>query len=149
LRSYFANHIDISEDRHLLEKTIQALRSISIKNSDLCSLTTEAITRVWRSVVTTLTIGSTSGDVNAVTSTKDPLALTVRSRISVNHIADLLWVRKKGMKGYEDSYVSTMTQYDTAKQGTDADCDVSSAPQPPRAAVLSSASQPNIVTETV
>jgi hypothetical protein len=82
-KSFFAAHIDMEYTKNLFNRTIWAVRSVSVSNNDLPERLAEVLAQMWR-------LGgapqATSGaDVD------DSLRLRVRCRMSMSLLFDSVW----------------------------------------------------------
>ncbi len=86
MNSFFATHIDIEYGRNLFNRTIQAIRSISVFTNDLPNRLAEVLAQLWRS--------SGAGSRRLVTtndSTDSSLQLKVKCRMSMSLVFDSVW----------------------------------------------------------
>ena len=86
LNSFFANHIDLDYGKNLFNRTIWAIRSISVTMNDLPSRLAEVLAQLWR--------GGGAGsrvmpqDDGVMDSS---LQLKVRCRMSMSLVFDSVW----------------------------------------------------------
>lgn len=86
LNSFFASHIDLEYGKSLFNRTIWAIRTISVTPNDLPSRLAEVLTQLWR--------GGGAGsraDGNGNGTVDSSLQLKVRCRMSVSHVFDAVW----------------------------------------------------------
>ncbi|CAD6593619.1 MAG: hypothetical protein ASARMPRED_007738 [Alectoria sarmentosa] len=86
MNSFFASHVDIEYGRNLFNRTIQAIRSISVFNNDLPNRLAEVLAQLWRS--------SGAGSrrmVAANDGTDSSLRLKVKCRMSMSLVFDSVW----------------------------------------------------------
>lgn len=86
LNSFFACHINLDYGRSLFNKTIWAIRTISVTSNDLPSRLAEVLAQLWR--------GGGAGsrtDINGVGNVDSSLQLKVRCRMSMSHVFDSVW----------------------------------------------------------
>ncbi len=86
LNSFFASHIDLDYGKSLFNRTIWAIRTISVTTNDLPSRLAEVLAQLWR--------GGGAGsrtDVNGIGSVDGSLQLKVRCRMSMSHVFDSVW----------------------------------------------------------
>lgn len=85
-KSFFATHIDMEYTKNLFNRTIWAIRGVSVTNNDLPERLAEVLAQMWR-------LGSApsprpSGDGADV---DDSLMLKVRCRMSMSLLFDSVW----------------------------------------------------------
>ncbi|CAF9936651.1 MAG: hypothetical protein ALECFALPRED_006914 [Alectoria fallacina] len=86
MNSFFASHVDIEYGRNLFNRTIQAIRSISVFTNDLPNRLAEVLAQLWRS--------SGAGSrrmVAANDGTDSSLRLKVKCRMSMSLVFDSVW----------------------------------------------------------
>ncbi|KAL9133951.1 MAG: hypothetical protein Q9175_004872 [Cornicularia normoerica] len=86
MNSFFASHVDIEYGRNLFNRTIQAIRSISVFTNDLPNRLAEVLAQLWRS--------SGAGSRRSVAtndSTDSSLQLKVKCRMSMSLVFDSVW----------------------------------------------------------
>lgn len=86
LNSFFANHIDLDYGRQLFNRTIWAIRSISVTNNDLPSRLAEVLAQLWRGSGAGSKISH--GDSDTVDKS---LQLKVKCRMSMSLVYDSVW----------------------------------------------------------
>jgi len=86
LNSFFASHIDLEYGKSLFNRTIWAIRTISVTPNDLPSRLAEVLTQLWRGGG-----GGSRADVNGNGTVDSSLQLKVRCRMSVSHVFDAVW----------------------------------------------------------
>lgn len=94
LNSFFANHIDITYGRQLFNRTIWAIRSISVTTNDLPSRLAEVLAQLWR--------GSGAGSKvprGENYSTDSSLQLKVKCRMSMSLVYDSVWRWREESQG--------------------------------------------------
>ena len=86
MNSFFAQHVDIEYGRNLFNRTIQAIRSISVFTNDLPSRLAEVLAQLWRSS------GAGSRRSVATNDNSDSsLQLKVKCRMSMSLVFDSVW----------------------------------------------------------
>jgi hypothetical protein len=86
LNSFFANHIDLAYGQILFNRTIWAIRSISVDTNDLPSRLAEVLAQLWRGGGGGSKIAR--GDSNFADSS---LQLKVKCRMSMSLVYDSVW----------------------------------------------------------
>ena len=84
--SFFARHVDTDYGRNLFNRTIQAIRSISVFTNDLPNRLAEVLAQLWRS--------SKAGSRRSVPindNTDSSLQLKVKCRMSMSLVFDSVW----------------------------------------------------------
>ena len=86
LNSFFASQIDFETGRALFNRTIYAIRAVSVSTNDLPSRLAEVLAQLWK--------GSAAGsrkinDGNAITD--NSLQLKVKCRMSMSLVFDSVW----------------------------------------------------------
>ncbi|KAJ5888358.1 hypothetical protein N7495_008399 [Penicillium taxi] len=132
-KSFFAAHIDLEYARHLFNRTIWAIRGVSVSSNDLPERLAEVLAQMWRLGGAPQQPLATNADVD------DSLRLKVRCRMSMSLLFDSVWrwredARTKGRN--IESYLKNPTNPDSA-----ADSSAVSSVGPQR----SSTSTPGIV----
>ena len=86
LNSFFAGHIDIEYGKALFNRTIWAIRAISVATNDLPSRLAEVLAQLWRGG------GAGSRKLNTDNEVTDSsLQLKVRCRMSMSLVYDSVW----------------------------------------------------------
>lgn len=90
LNSFFASHIDLEYGKTLFNRTIWAIREISVTTNDLPSRLAEVLAQLWRGggaghARTTAVEANGNGPADS------SLQLKVRCRMSVSHVFDAVW----------------------------------------------------------
>ena len=86
LNSFFAQHIDIEYGKTLFNRTIWAIRAISVVTNDLPSRLAEVLAQLWRGG------GAGSKTSHADLDTSDSsLQLKVKCRMSMSLVYDSVW----------------------------------------------------------
>ena len=86
MNSFFASHVDIEYGRNIFNRTIQAIRSISVFTNDLPNRLAEVLAQLWRS--------SGAGSRRLVATnegTDSSLQLKVKCRMSMSLVFDSVW----------------------------------------------------------
>jgi hypothetical protein len=83
-KSFFASHIDMEYTKHLFNRTIWAIRGVSVSSNDLPERLAEVLAQMWR-------LGGTSQRTNLNTDVDDSLRLKVRCRMSMSLLFDSVW----------------------------------------------------------
>lgn len=85
-KSFFAAHIDIDYSRNLFNRTIWAIRAISVSNNDLPERLAEVLAQMWR-------LGGTPTQQHTGSNAEidDTLQLKVRCRMSMSLVFDSVW----------------------------------------------------------
>ena len=86
MNSFFAKHIDIDYGRNLFNRTIQAIRSISVFPNDLPNRLAEVLAQLWRSSGAGLRRSVPTND-----SADSSLQLKVKCRMSMSLVFDSVW----------------------------------------------------------
>jgi hypothetical protein len=86
LNSFFANHIDFEHGRSLFNRTIWAIRKISVRTNDLPSRLAEVLAQLWKGS------GASSRRMPSGNATSDnSLQLKVKCRMSMSLVFDSVW----------------------------------------------------------
>jgi hypothetical protein len=84
-KSFFAAHIDLEYSKNLFNRTIWAIRGISVSNNDLPERLAEVLAQMWR-------LGGTPTQRPAsAAEPDDSLQLKVRCRMSMSLLYDSVW----------------------------------------------------------
>lgn len=83
-KSFFAAHIDLEYSKSLFNRTIWAIRGISVANNDLPQRLAEVLAQMWR-------LGGTPTQRPATAEVDDSLQLKVRCRMSMSLVYDSVW----------------------------------------------------------
>ncbi|KAJ9294663.1 transcriptional regulator family: Fungal Specific TF [Paecilomyces variotii] len=85
-KSFFAAHIDLEYSRNLFNRTIWAIRAISVSNNDLPERLAEVLAQMWR-------LGGTPSQrpTGSNAEIDDSLQLRVRCRMSMSLVYDSVW----------------------------------------------------------
>ncbi|RJE18482.1 Transcription factor [Aspergillus sclerotialis] len=83
-KSFFASHIDMEYAKGLFNRTIWAVRGVSVSNNDLPERLAEVLAQMWR-------LGGTSPERPTNTDVDDTLMLKVRCRMSMSLLFDSVW----------------------------------------------------------
>jgi hypothetical protein len=123
-KSFFSNHIDMEYTKTLFNRTIWAIRGVSVSNNDLPERLAEVLAQMWRLGVTSQRSATSNSDVD------DSLRLKVRCRMSMSLLFDYVWrwredTRTKGRN--IEAYLKNPTNPDSA-----ADSSAASSVGPPR-----------------
>lgn len=81
-KSFFASHIDMEYTKSLFNRTIWAIRRVSVSGNDLPERLAEVLAQMWR-------LSGTSSSNN--TNVDDSLMLKVRCRMSMSLLFDSVW----------------------------------------------------------
>jgi hypothetical protein len=84
-KSFFSNHIDMEYTKTLFNRTIWAIRGVSVSNNDLPERLAEVLAQMWRLGVTSQRSATSNSDVD------DSLRLKVRCRMSMSLLFDSVW----------------------------------------------------------
>lgn len=84
-KSFFSNHIDMEYTKTLFNRTIWAIRGVSVSNNDLPERLAEVLAQMWRLGVTSKRSTTSKQDVD------DSLRLKVRCRMSMSLLFDSVW----------------------------------------------------------
>lgn len=82
-KSFFASHIDMEYTKNLFNRTIWAIRGVSVSNNDLPERLAEVLAQMWRLGAQQSATSNTSID--------DSLRLKVRCRMSMSLLFDSVW----------------------------------------------------------
>ncbi|PLB34319.1 putative C6 transcription factor (Leu3) [Aspergillus candidus] len=85
-KSFFASHIDMEYTKNLFNRTIWAIRGVSVSNNDLPERLAEVLAQMWR-------LGSTTSVKQAADNAEmdNSLMLKVRCRMSMSLLFDSVW----------------------------------------------------------
>lgn len=83
-KSFFASHIDMEYAKGLFNRTIWAVRGVSVSNNDLPERLAEVLAQMWR-------LGGTSPERPTNSDVDDTLMLKVRCRMSMSLLFDSVW----------------------------------------------------------
>lgn len=83
-KSFFASHIDMEYTKGLFNRTIWAVRGVSVSSNDLPERLAEVLAQMWR-------LGSHERSSTKHTDVDDTLMLKVRCRMSVSLLYDSVW----------------------------------------------------------
>lgn len=86
MNSFFAGHVDVEYGRNLFNRTIQAIRSISVFTNDLPNRLAEVLAQLWRS-----SKAGSSRSVPTNDNTDSSLQLKVKCRMSMSLVFDSVW----------------------------------------------------------
>lgn len=105
-KSFFSNHIDMEYTKTLFNRTIWAIRGVSVSSNDLPERLAEVLAQMWR-------LGVASQQ-SATSTVDDSLRLKVRCRMSMSLLFDSVWrwredARTKGRNIECQSNVPTLT----------------------------------------
>lgn len=84
-KSFFAAHIDIEYSKNLFNRTIWAIRGISVSNNDLPERLAEVLAQMWRLGGTPIQRSTSNVEVD------NSLQLKVRCRMSMSLVFDSVW----------------------------------------------------------
>lgn len=84
-KSFFSNHIDMEYTKTLFNRTIWAIRGVSVSGNDLPERLAEVLAQMWRLGVTSQRPAMSNSDVD------DSLRLKVRCRMSMSLLFDSVW----------------------------------------------------------
>lgn len=120
-KSFFAAHIDMEYTKNLFNRTIWAVRSVSVSSNDLPERLAEVLAQMWR-------LGG-APQVTSGSDVDDSLRLKVRCRMSMSLLFDSVWrwredARTKGRN--IEAYLKNPTNPDSA-----ADSSAASSVGPP------------------
>lgn len=85
-KSFFASHIDMEYTKNLFNRTIWAIRGVSVSSNDLPERLAEVLAQMWR-------LGSTTSVKQAADNAEmdNSLMLKVRCRMSMSLLFDSVW----------------------------------------------------------
>ena len=86
LNSFFASHIDFETGRTLFNRTIIAIRAVSVSTNDLPSRLAEVLAQLWKG---SAAYSRKINDGNAITD--NSLQLKVKCRMSMSLVFDSVW----------------------------------------------------------
>lgn len=86
MNSFFARHVDFEYGRTLFNRTIQAIRSISVFTNDLPNRLAEVLAQLWRSSGAGSRLSIATND-----SIDSSLQLKVKCRMSMSLVFDSVW----------------------------------------------------------
>lgn len=104
-KSFFAAHIDMEYTKHLFNRTIWAIRGVSVSSNDLPERLAEVLAQMWR-------LGGAPQRSSTHTDVDDSLRLKVRCRMSMSLLFDSVWrwredARTKG-RNIEGQYIISL-----------------------------------------
>ena len=103
LNSFFANHIDFAQGRSLFNRTIYAIRKISVRTNDLPSRLAEVLAQLWKSS------GAASRQMpNGNPTTDNSLQLKVKCRMSMSLVFDSVWRWREEFQAQERGNLDCM-----------------------------------------
>lgn len=85
-KSFFASHLDMDYTKGLFNRTIWAVRGVSVSSNDLPERLAEVLAQMWRLGGSSLERSSTNN-----TDVDDTLMLKVRCRMSMSLLFDSVW----------------------------------------------------------
>ncbi|KAL2000793.1 hypothetical protein VTN02DRAFT_2638 [Thermoascus thermophilus] len=122
-KSFFAAHIDLEYSKNLFNRTIWAIRGISVSNNDLPERLAEVLAQMWRLGGTPIQRSTSNVEVD------NSLQLKVRCRMSMSLVFDSVWRWREDAqaKGRNiEAYLKNPTNPDSA------DSSAASSIAPPR-----------------
>jgi hypothetical protein len=110
-KSFFSSHIDMEYTKNLFNRTIWAVRGVSVSSNDLPERLAEVLAQMWRLG------GGTQRSAGNNTDVDDSLRLKVRCRMSMSLLFDSVWrwredTRTKGRN--IEAYLKNPTNPDSA-----------------------------------
>lgn len=84
-KSFFSSHIDMEYTKNLFNRTIWAIRGVSVSSNDLPERLAEVLAQMWRLG------GGTQRATGSNTDVDDSLRLKVRCRMSMSLLFDSVW----------------------------------------------------------
>ncbi|GLI73685.1 hypothetical protein PoHVEF18_001905 [Penicillium ochrochloron] len=110
-KSFFSSHIDMEYTKNLFNRTIWAVRGVSVSSNDLPERLAEVLAQMWRLG------GGTQQSAGNNTDVDDSLRLKVRCRMSMSLLFDSVWrwredTRTKGRN--IEAYLKNPTNPDSA-----------------------------------
>lgn len=84
-KSFFSAHIDMGYTKNLFNRTIWAIRGVSVSNNDLPERLAEVLAQMWRLG------GEPQRAINSSSDVDDSLRLKVRCRMSMSLLFDSVW----------------------------------------------------------
>ena len=103
LNSFFANHIDFEQGRSLFNRTIWAIRKISVSTNDLPSRLAEVLAQLWKGS------GASSRQMPNGNATSDnSLQLKVKCRMSMSLVFDSVWRWREEFQAQERGNLDCM-----------------------------------------
>jgi len=84
-KSFFSNHIDMEYAKSLFNRTIWAVRGVSVSSNDLPARLAEVLAQMWKLGVASQRSATSNSDVD------DSLRLKVRCRMSMSLLYDSVW----------------------------------------------------------
>ncbi|KAF3387168.1 Regulatory protein LEU3 [Penicillium rolfsii] len=84
-KSFFSSHIDMEYTKNLFNRTIWAIRGVSVSSNDLPERLAEVLAQMWR------LSGGTQRSAGNNTDVDDSLRLKVRCRMSMSLLFDSVW----------------------------------------------------------
>lgn len=83
-KSFFATHMDLEYTKDLFNRTVWAVRSLSVSSNDLPERLGEVLAQMWR-------LGGTPSPNPGANEVDDSLMLKVRCRMSMSLLYDSVW----------------------------------------------------------
>ncbi|EPS30349.1 hypothetical protein POX_b02641 [Penicillium oxalicum] len=116
-KSFFSSHIDMEYTKNLFNRTIWAIRGVSVSSNDLPERLAEVLAQMWRLG------GGTQRATGSNTDVDDSLRLKVRCRMSMSLLFDSVWrwredTRTKGRN--IEAYLKNPTNPDSAADSSNA-----------------------------
>ncbi|KAJ5174874.1 uncharacterized protein N7482_000751 [Penicillium canariense] len=110
-KSFFSSHMDMEYTKNLFNRTIWAIRGVSVSSNDLPERLAEVLAQMWRLG------GATQRSAANTTDVDDSLRLKVRCRMSMSLLFDSVWrwredTRTKGRN--IEAYLKNPTNPDSA-----------------------------------
>lgn len=105
-KSFFASHMDLDYTKDLFNRTVWAVRSLSVSSNDLPERLGEVLAQMWRLGGTPAT--STSTSTNEV---DDSLMLKVRCRMSMSLLYDSVWRWREDARTKGRNIEGSLPQY--------------------------------------
>ncbi|MCJ1463102.1 hypothetical protein MMC07_001707 [Pseudocyphellaria aurata] len=117
LNSFFANQIDLEYGRRIFNRTIWAIRSISVTTNDLPSRLAEVLAQLWRGGGAGLKVSRTENS-----AVDNSLQLKVKCRMSMSLVYDSVWRWREEFqasgRGNLESAVQNPTNPDSALESS-------------------------------
>lgn len=109
-KSFFAAHIDMDYTRTLFNRTIWAIRGVSVSSNDLPERLAEVLAQMWR-----LNGSAPQRSATSNAEMDDTLRLKVRCRMSMSLLFDSVWrwredARTKGRNIEGTTYISLLSR---------------------------------------
>jgi len=107
-KSFFSTHIDMDYTKNLFNRTIWAIRGVSVSSNDLPERLAEVLAQMWR-------LGSAPTPNSEV---DDTLTLKVRCRMSMSLLYDSVWRWREDARTKGRNIEGMLIYFNTIRNGT-------------------------------